>query len=53
MSEAMTTAIGTAFTAVKTDVCTVIEKALPVGLGIMAITLAITLGVRFFKKVSK
>lgn len=52
MSEALTTAINTAFTAVKSDVSTLFEKALPAGLAIMGISLAITLGVKFFKKIA-
>ncbi len=49
----MMTAITTAFNTVKTDVLDVVEKALPVGLAIMGVALAITLGVKFFKKVAK
>lgn len=53
MSETMTTAISTAFNSVKTDVLDIFSSALPVGLTIMGVGLAITLGVKFFKKVSK
>lgn len=53
MSETMLTAVKTAFTAVKTDVSSVIEEALPIGLAIMALTLAITIGVKFFRKLAK
>lgn len=52
MTDAMTTAITTAFNGVKTDVVSLMTSALPVGLTIMGIGLAITLGIKFFKKVS-
>lgn len=52
LSDTLTTAINTAFTAVKTDVASLFEKALPAGLAIMGISLAITLGVKFFKKIA-
>lgn len=52
MSETMTTAVNTAFTGVKTDVFDVMEKALPIALAILGVGLAITLGVKFFKKIS-
>lgn len=52
MGEAMITAIETAMTAVKTDVLSIMGKALPVALGIMGVGLAVTLGVKFFKKIS-
>uniref|UniRef100_A0AAU8AVI6 Uncharacterized protein n=1 Tax=Dulem virus 66 TaxID=3145777 RepID=A0AAU8AVI6_9VIRU len=52
MTEAMTTAMNTAFTNVKADVMDVMSKALPAGLAIMGVVLAVTIGVRFFKKVA-
>ena len=52
MSEAMNSAISTAFTNVKSDVMDVITAALPVALAIVGVGLAITLGVKFFKKIS-
>lgn len=52
MSEGMTTAISTAFTNVKTDVVNIMTTALPVALTIVGIGLAVTLGVKFFKKIS-
>ena len=52
MSEAMTTAVKTAFTSIKTDVSSMMETALPVALAIVGIGLAVTLGVKFFKKIS-
>lgn len=53
MTEGMSNAITTAFGSVKSDVLEIIGTALPVGLAIMGVGLAITLGVKFFKKVSK
>lgn len=53
MSEALLTSMETAFTAVKSDVTTIIGKALPAGLAILSITLAIKIGMRFFKSVSQ
>lgn len=53
MSEAMTTALTTAFTAVQTDCVGVVEKALPIGLGIMGLFLAIRLGINFFRGIAK
>lgn len=48
----MSTAISTAFSSVKTDVLSVMETALPIALAIIGVGLAITLGVKFFKKIS-
>ena len=53
MSEALTTAISTAFTNVKSDVLDIFETAAPIGLVIMGVGLAIGLGVKFFKKIAK
>lgn len=53
MDEALKTAMTTAFTGIKTDVFDVITTALPVALGIVGISLVVTLGIKFFKKVSK
>lgn len=53
MSETMGTAITSAFNSIKGDVLDVMEKALPIGLTIMGIGLAVSLGVAFFKKISK
>lgn len=53
MTEGMETAISTAFNGVKTDAMSVISTALPIGLAIMGVVLAITLGVKFFKKTTK
>lgn len=52
MSETMTTAVDTAFKAIKSDVSNMMTTALPVALAIVGIGLAITLGVKFFKKIS-
>lgn len=53
MSEGMTTALTAAFTAVQTDVSGVVTAALPVGLGIMGLFLAIRLGIGFFRSIAK
>lgn len=52
MSDTMTTALTTAFTSVKGDVMSIIETALPVGVAIMGVTIAITIGIRFFKRIA-
>lgn len=52
MSETMTTAVDTAFKAIKSDVSSMMTTALPVALAIVGVGLAITLGVKFFKKIS-
>ncbi|MSA03718.1 hypothetical protein GKG47_20145 [Lactonifactor sp. BIOML-A3] len=52
MSEAMSTAFETALTAVKTDVTGMVTTALPIGMGIMGLFLAIRLGVGFFRSVA-
>lgn len=53
MPEGMQTAISTAMTAVKSDVFSVMSDALPIGLAIMGVSLAVTIGVTFFKRVSR
>lgn len=52
MSEALQTAYSTALTTVQTDVTTMVSTALPIGLGIMGLFLAIRLGIAFFKSVA-
>lgn len=52
MTETMTSAVTKAFGDVKTDVLDIIGTALPPALVILGVGLAITLGVKFFKKVS-
>lgn len=53
MDEALKTAMTTAFTGVKTDVLDIIGTALPIALAIVGVGLAITMGIKFFKKTSK
>ena len=52
MTEGMTTAVGNAMNTVKGDVMDMITTALPYALAILGVGLAITLGVRFFKKIA-
>lgn len=47
------TAIGTAFQSVQTDFFSILGTALPIALAIVGAGLAITLGIKYFKKVSK
>lgn len=53
MSEELLTAVSTAFTTVQSDFMSVVTIALPIGLGIMGVFLAVKYGVKFFKSVSK
>lgn len=50
VTEGMTSALSTAFSAVQTDVVSIITTALPVALGVMGIGIALTLGIKYFKK---
>lgn len=52
MTEGMTSAVSSAFTNIKSDVVDMMSSALPVALAIVGIGLAVTLGVKFFKKIS-
>lgn len=52
MDEALKTAITTAMTTVKTDVFDMYGNALPIGLAIMGASMAIMLGVKFFKRIA-
>lgn len=52
MTEAMKTVFETALTTVKTDVFGTVEVALPVGLAIMGLFLAIRLGINFFRSIA-
>lgn len=52
LTEAMKTAFSTALTNISTDVTGMITTALPIGLGIMGLALAIRIGIRFFKSVA-
>ena len=53
LPSAIDTSLTKAFNDVATNVTDVVKIALPIGLGIMAITLSIKLGVRFFKSITK
>lgn len=52
MSEALQTAYSSALTQVQTDVTAMVTTALPIGLAIMGLFLAIRLGISFFKSVA-
>lgn len=52
MDAELLTTIETAFNGVKSGFMDVVGKALPVGVGILSVTLAITLGIKFFRKVT-
>lgn len=52
VTEAMTTAFNTGVDAVKADVSTMVTTALPAGLAIMGLFLAIRLGIRFFRSIA-
>lgn len=52
MSEALKQAFTTATTTIKGDVLEMMEVALPAGLTIMGIQLAIRLGISFFKRIA-
>lgn len=47
------TALGTAFTAVKDDFFSILGTALPIALAVVGAGLAITLGVKYFRKLAK
>lgn len=53
MSEGLTTAFGTALATVQSDVLGLAEKALPYGLTIMGVFVALGLGIAFFKSIAK
>lgn len=52
MSEALTGAFSTALTAIQTDVTSLFTTALPIALGIMAIPLALRIGISFFRSIA-
>ena len=52
VTEAMTAAFTTALDAVKGDVSAMVTLALPVGLAIMGLFLAIRLGIGFFRSIA-
>jgi len=51
MSSEMVTAFTTGLGAIKTDAIALITVALPIGLAIASLFIAIKLGMKFFKKV--
>lgn len=50
--EAMTTAMTTAFQTVQTNVNSMITASLPFALGIIGTVLAVTIGIKVFKKLT-
>lgn len=52
MTEAMKTVFETALGTVKADVFGTVETALPIGLAIMGLFLAIRLGINFFRSIA-
>ena len=52
MTESLTSAFTTAVGTVKTDVLTMIQTALPAGLAIMGIGLAVRIGINFFRSIA-
>lgn len=52
MTESMKTVFETALGTVKSDVFGTVETALPVGLAIMGLFLAIRLGINFFRSIA-
>lgn len=52
MGEALTGAFTTAVSTIKTDVTTMISTALPAGLAIMGIGLAVRIGINFFRSIA-
>ncbi len=52
ISEAMKTALTTAFTGIQTDVMSIITIALPAALAIAGVGIAIRLGINFFRSIA-
>lgn len=52
MTTEMSTALTSAFETVKSDVLGVMGDALPIGIAIMGASLAIMLGVKFFRRIA-
>lgn len=52
LTEDTLTAFTTAFTSISADVNSMIKVALPIGLGIMGLFLAVRLGIRFFRSIA-
>lgn len=50
--EGLTTAFDTALKAVQTDALSMMSTALPVGLGIAGVGIAVRLGMRFFRSLA-
>lgn len=50
--EGLTTAFDTALKAIQTDVLSMMSTALPVGLGITGVGIAVRLGMRFFRSLA-
>ncbi len=53
MTEALSTAVETAFSKVSTDIMSMIGVALPIALGVVGCSMAIHVGIKFFKGVTK
>lgn len=53
MGEALTGAFTSAVTTIKADVISMITTALPAGLAIMGIGLAVSIGIGFFRSIAK
>lgn len=52
MTDAMKTALDTAFKGISVDVFDVMGTALPIGLGIAGVFIAIRLGIGFFRSIA-
>lgn len=52
LTDGMKTALETAFNSIKTDVFDVMGVALPIGLGIAGVFIAIRLGIGFFRSIA-
>ena len=52
MTDAMKAALETAFNGVSADVFSIMGVALPIGLGIAGVFMAIRLGVNFFRSIA-
>lgn len=52
MTDGMKTALETAFNSIKADVFDVMGTALPIGLGIAGVFIAIRLGIGFFRSIA-
>ena len=52
MSSTLQTAMTTAFTGVRNDVLANLEVAVPAALGIVAVVMAVKIGIKFFKSIA-